>query len=295
VPLRLALNFVAATVCALAVSGCGNEGTGDSGAGSEKLERLIKVRTAQAFLTDTGVPTPPADSPRVQEAVDEIDVQCESSGGSEYECEIGIGDSSQVCAMATNAAVTRIRWERCGADAAPAVDDEYADCGSMGGVATFADPSDDVIDNTIPPRQVTAADRARADLKRVRVAASSDAICVVWDLGAAVKPPFSVAFWAYPEELHRERLSLVGILEPGEPTAIGDGFGRRFEGRIGVRGNSVSLMVERDSIPEPYGEALDGRVRVAGRVSRRVRGTQARPYGYVDELNAPLGDELIYP
>ena len=46
------------------------------------------------------------------------------------------------------------------------------------------------------------------------MAASSDAICVLWDLGAAVKPPFSVAFWAYPEEVHRERLSLVGILEP---------------------------------------------------------------------------------
>jgi hypothetical protein len=99
----------------------------------------------------------------------------------------------------------------------------------------------------------------------------------------------------YPDGAHRERLSLVGILEPGEPPVIGDGFGRRFDGKIGVRDNSVSLTVERDSIPEPYGEALDGRFRVQARVSHRWRGTQAQPYAYVDEFNPPPGEEPFYP
>jgi hypothetical protein len=289
------LKALAGVVCVLAVSGCGHEGAGDGGAGSAKLERLIKVQTAQALLTDTGVPRPPADSPEVQEAADEIDVECESSGGSEYECEIGIGDRSQVCAMATNAAVTRIGWQRCGDDSPPEVTEGYVDCADIGAVATFADPSDDVMDNNLPPGEVTAGDRATADLKQVRVAVSSDAICLGWDLGAPVKPPFSVHFWAYPEDVHRERFSLFGGVEPGEPPAIGDGFGRRFDGSIGVRDSSVSIMLKRDSIPEPQGEALDGPFRVAGRVSRRVRGTRAQPYGYVDELNPPLAEEPVYP
>jgi hypothetical protein len=88
VPFRPAFKLLAAIVCVLVVGGCGRERASEGGAGAEKLERLIKVQTAQALLTDTGVPKPPADSPEVQEAADEIDVECESSGGSEYECGI---------------------------------------------------------------------------------------------------------------------------------------------------------------------------------------------------------------
>jgi len=54
-------------------------------------------------------------------------------------------------------------------------------------------------------------------------------------------------------------------------------------------------MLKRDSIPEPHGEALDGRFRVAGRVSRRVRGTRAQPYAYVDEFSPPLAEAPVYP
>jgi hypothetical protein len=219
--------------------GCGG-GDGGAGPGADKLERLIKVQTAQAFLTDTGVPKPPADDPRVQEAADELDVECESSGEGEYECTTDYGGEfgAQTCSVGTDAAVTRTRWFRCRfGDEPPAVETEYTDCSDTGPV-------------------VAARDSTPGRLERVRVAMSSDVICAVWDGVEPAKAPLSAHLWA-SSSAAAGRVALTAELVKGEPPRIG-ALGRGdLSGKVGVRGRSVSLQVERDDLPDDYQAVLD--------------------------------------
>jgi hypothetical protein len=238
-----------ALAAACLVAGCGGDGGGAGGPGADKLEALIKVDTAQALLTDTGVPTPPADSPRVEEAIGQIDVDCESTGSRRYECVIDYGgDVASHCAMEANASITRILWWECGAERPPEVKSEYVDCDSVGDVVT-AEDAIDTPEPLVPP--------PTGDLKLVKVAANSNSLCVEWQGDAPVERPLSVHFWANPSS-GADGPSLTGSLEEGRPPHVGAGAYGSRDGTLGVRDSSVSLVIDRDELPEPQQAVLDG-------------------------------------
>jgi hypothetical protein len=262
---HLARSLAATAACL--IGGCGGGDAG--GPGADRLETLLSVQAAQALLTDTGVPKPPPDSPRVKEAAEEIDVDCDSRGGHEYECAMDFGgDFETHCAMETNAAITRVVWQECGADHPPEVTSEYVECDGIGDVAS----AEDVID-----RQEPLTPEPTGDLKQVRVATSPDRLCVEWQAAAPVEVPLSVHFWAYPPS-GGERLALTGSLEGGQPPQVSAGpYGSR-DGTLGVRGDSVSLVVERDDLPETQRAVLDGPFTFLA-------------LGFGDDLNQRRGDQ----
>jgi hypothetical protein len=247
-------------------SGCGIGGGAD--ARSKKLERLIQIQTAQALMTDTGVPTPPADSPRVQEAADRLDVDCEPAGARRYDCGIDYGGGLEShCRFGTNAAVTRTLWSQCGLEDIPDVTPEFVDCGSVGNAVAAVDPAGDVSDKT-------------ADLRRVRVAVSSDSVCVEWQAAAAITAPPTVNFWADSADAPGEGVSLSASFEGGEPPRIGVGQHGLIDGRLAVRGDRVALTVDRDDLYDERG-VLDGPFTFRAHMSR-------------DSLDAP-GGPPAYP
>jgi hypothetical protein len=176
-------------------------------------------------------------------------VGCDSTGSRRYECAIDYGgDLVSHCAMGTNAAITRVLWQRCGAERPPEVTSEYVDCDSIGDVVS----AEDVVDTEEP-----LTPEPTGDLKRVRVAASSDELCVEWQASAPVRPAASAHFWATSEDSIDGRAALTVSLGGDEPPEVGTLSYGSIDGRVGVEGNSISLVVERDDLPEPYRAAVE--------------------------------------
>jgi hypothetical protein len=245
VPPRRPARSIALAACLLAAGGCAIGDGGAADARAQKLERLIQIETAQALMTDTGVPTPPADSPRVEEAADRLDVDCEPAGARLYDCRIDYGGGLNThCRFGTNAAVTRTSWSQCGLSDVPKVTPEFVDCASVGDVVAAVDPPGDVSDNA-------------ADLTRVRVAVSSDSICVEWQAAAAITAQPTVNFWADSARAPGEGVSLSASFGGGEPPRVGVGQHGLIDGRLAVRGDLVALTVDRDDLYDERG-VLDG-------------------------------------
>jgi hypothetical protein len=256
---------------------------------------VIQVETAQALLTDTGVPTPPADSPRVQEAADQLGVECESAGARAYDCKIDYGGEAGArhCRFGTNAAITKTTWGHCGIDEVPEVTREFVDCGSVGDVVAAADPPGDVYDNRSKPVDVsTTPDAAMADLKRVRVAVSSDSVCIEWQAAAAITARPSVNFWADSAGAPGEGVSISASLGRGEPPRVGIGQRGLIDGKLAVRGDLVALTVDRDDLYDERG-LLDGPFTFRAHIARVVGGEHPA-YAYGDSLNPP-GGPPAYP
>ena len=268
--------MAAVALLAGALGGC----LGDPDPRAEKLERLIKVETAQALLTDTGVPTPPADSPRVQEAADQLDVSCESKSRRGFECETDWGEGRKIyCAVTTNDSITRVASNRCGQQGVPETRTADVDCGTVGEQTDLSDPAGDVFEsNPARPVNVSATPAAvAADLERVRVAVDSDALCVDWRVRGVVEPPYFLHVWLRPGESRDTQLALSVTLQPDKPPEVGLLSFGDFDATVDVRGNSVSMLIERDELPESRHAVFDGPpFTVLARVSNEA--------GYFDEF-----------
>ena len=116
-----------------------------------------------------------------------------------------------------------------------------------------------------------------SDLEQVRVAAGPDRLCVEWQAATPVEVPLSVHFSAYPPS-GGERLALTGSLEAGHPPQVDAWPHGSRDGTLGVRGDSVSLVIERDDLPDAQRAVLDGPFTFMA-------------LGFGDDLNQRRGDQ----
>jgi hypothetical protein len=100
-------------------------------------------------------------------------------------------------------------------------------------------------------------------------------------------------FWAHPRDVSGEQLHLSGALRAGEPPSIGNTQYGKLDGRLGVSGSTMSMVVERKDLSEPLAGTIDGSFSFDAQVWHTIRGTPDRGCAHIDPLN-PSGGEPVY-
>jgi hypothetical protein len=120
----------------------------------------------------------------------------------------------------------------------------FTDCAKIGRVATVADAAGDQ-----RGRLAGASAQPQGDLVRLRVARHGGRLCVEFEAAATVKPPVAYALAMRPHDAETAVQLEATVLAAQDPEALlqarpGDPF-RTVDATVGIRGNRLTLLVER--------------------------------------------------
>jgi hypothetical protein len=132
----------------------------------------------------------------------------------------------------------------CGSDEANSYG-TFTDCAKIGPVATVQDPAGDQ-----RGRLAGKAAQPQGDLVRLRVARRGGKLCTEFRAAAPVKPPVAYVLAMRPRDAETPVTQLeITVLAAQNPQALlqaraGDAF-RKLGGTVGIRGDRISVLVDR--------------------------------------------------
>jgi hypothetical protein len=121
----------------------------------------------------------------------------------------------------------------------------FTDCAKIGPVATVNDPAGDQ-----RGRLAGKPAQPQGDLVRLRVARQGGKLCVEFRAAATIKPPVAYVLVMRPQHAEKPIAQLEAtVLSGADPEVLlqarpGDAF-RALEGKIGIRGDRVTVLVDR--------------------------------------------------
>jgi hypothetical protein len=235
--------LVVITTAFFAACGGGNDG------GADRVEELYKQRVAADLLNEVDAP-----QSRIDEAARELDVTCKPTRAPDYECTTQTSTPpNAACTVRANGDQTRIEDVRCGVTGeAPVTTAEYVDCSTVAPVVEVADPEGDLNENQreLGPATARRKELRNIDLTAMRVAGTSERLCVEWETAGPIptEPRHSFNLWVYPVGEQSWRISLAVTFENGKAPDVSASAMGSISGRAGTRGRWTSIVIDSDDL-----------------------------------------------